>query len=342
VTALEAQGDVPHTIRSDIEIIRRNVELEAKLIDDLLDVTRISKGKIDLRQEVVDVHACLLSALEICKSEMEEKSLKLSIDLKATQHHVMADPTRLRQVFWNLLKNAGKFTPPEGRIRLQTANEEDRLSIKIADTGIGIDLEMIPKIFDLFEQGEQSKIRRFGGLGLGLSIAKALVDLHHGTLKAFSKGRGKGATFVINLATVVPVGQPPATALQAPAKFQETSFKILLVDDHPDTLRIMARLLQKWGYRVTTADCVAKALEQAASDNFDLLVSDLGLPDGSGLDIIRELKGRYGLRGIALSGYGTDDDLRESRLAGFEEHLIKPVSVDVLRTSVARVIAAPA
>lgn len=337
--ALAEQEELPEDVRTDLEIIRRNVELEAKLIDDLLDITRISRGKIQLHHEVVDVHACFRSALEICQKVIQDKHLNISLRLEADQPHVWADPARLQQVFWNLLKNAVKFTPEHGRISVKTANTDGRLQFEISDTGSGINPEVLPRIFNIFEQGEKSRTRQFGGLGLGLSIAKSVVEQHHGTLTASSEGKNKGATFTLEL-TSIPAATEHATPLgSTPAPCRKSARRILLVDDNADTLRILSRLLQKWGYVVTTATCVQSAFEQAERKQFDLLVSDLGLPDGSGLDIMKHVKKRYGLRGLAISGFGTDDDVRQSRDAGFEEHLIKPVSFPVLQKAVEQIAA---
>ena len=331
VSALQEQDDLSVPFRSDMELIRRNVEMESALIDDLLDVTRISRGKIVLQQETVDVHDCLGTALEICGAEITSKRLDIRSEFHAEQHHVCGDPARLRQVFWNLLKNAVKFTPEGGRITLRTQNVGDRVQIEITDTGIGIGPEVLPIIFNLFEQGERTRTRQFGGLGLGLHIARAVVELHEGRLTAFSEGKNKGATFTVDLATVhsQEKAAPPTPVVEP----QERPLRILLVEDHTDTLQVLTQLLKKWGHTVATAENVRTAQELADEQEFDLLISDLGLPDGSGLDVMRHLKERSGIPGIALSGYGTEEDIRQSRDAGFAEHLVKPVSVAALRTA---------
>jgi PAS domain S-box-containing protein len=339
VTTLETEANLPPELKADLALIRSNVEMEARLIDDLLDITKISKGKIALRLEAVDTHACLQTALTICGHTLETKHLEVVLDLRAKEHYVWADPIRLQQVFWNLFSNAVKFTPPEGRITVRSENHDGELQIEISDTGIGIEPTVMPRLFRLFEQGQQSKTRQFGGLGLGLSIAKAMLELHHGTLTAFSEGKDKGATFTVKLATI-PTPAEVAKPVAAPLPGVEGPRNILLVDDHPDTLSTLAKLLRRWGYAVQTATCVREALERAAKEPFDLIISDLGLPDGSGLDIMREVSRAYGLRGIALSGYGTEEDIRASEAAGFEEHMTKPISFDALRASIGRVIAA--
>ncbi|MEI6350528.1 MAG: ATP-binding protein [Verrucomicrobiota bacterium] len=339
VSALQEESGLPPEFRADMELIHRNVELEARLIDDLLDVTRISRGKVELHRENINLHDCLQMALDICAGDIRAKSLEISPAFDAPQHFVWADPARLQQVFWNLLKNAIKFTPARGRISVRTENAGSRVRIRVADSGIGIAPEVLPRIFNTFEQGEQSKHRQFGGLGLGLSIARAVVELHQGTLYAYSGGKDQGSTFITELETVL-----PDLEVHSGARFKLDSSepelrKVLMVDDHPDTLRILSRMVGKWGFCVRTATCVREALALAASERFDLVISDLGLPDGSGQEIMRETKMRYGLRGIAISGYGSDSDLRESEEAGFDTHLIKPISFQALKTAIHRITA---
>ncbi|XHR28624.1 MAG: ATP-binding protein [Chthoniobacteraceae bacterium] len=341
VSALQTQEGLPAELRDDMDLIRRNVEMESKLIDDLLDVTKISRGKIELHLEVVDICTLVRNALEICQKGIDAKHLEIVTSFQAKLHHALADPTRMRQVFWNLIKNAVEFTPDGGRITLNMRNEGDRLRVEISDTGAGIRPELLPKIFNAFERGDQTKTRRFGGLGLGLNIVKTVVELHHGTVTAFSAGPGTGAAFTVDLPALAPPRKP--LAAPAPAATRERPRKILLVDDHPDTLSTLAKLLRRWGYEVVTADCVHGALETAAREPFDVLISDLGLTDGSGLEIMRGLRHSDHLRGIAYSGYGTEEDIRKSREAGFEDHLVKPVSFDALRAAVQRITsAAPA
>jgi len=344
VSARQAQEELPEELRAELDMIRRNVEMEAKLIDDLLDVSKISRGKLELHPEIVDAHLLLRTALDICKKEIASKYLDISLSLQADPHHVRADPTRLRQVFWNLIKNAVEFTPEGGRISLRTTNTNGRLKIEIKDTGVGIRAELLPKIFAAFERGDQDhKVStRFGGLGLGLSIAKTVVEIHQGTLIAFSEGEGKGATFTVELPCISLTSESPQPPPPGSLAYEERPLKILLVDDHPDTLLTMSKLLRRWGYVVATADCVRAALELADKEPFDLLVSDLGLPDGNGMDIMRELKRRYTMSGIALSGYGTEEDIRQSREAGFAEHLTKPVSFQDLRQAIGRIAASKA
>jgi CheY-like chemotaxis protein/anti-sigma regulatory factor (Ser/Thr protein kinase) len=268
---------------------------------------------------------------------MAGKNLRVVRELKAARSHVSGDAVRLQQVLWNLLRNAVKFTPPGGQIVLRSENVDGLFRISVADTGIGIDAEAIGKIFTAFEQAERFITQRFGGLGLGLTISKRLVELHNGTLTAYSEGRDRGATFTVTLPVVpapsyepLPGSAPGAAGADATRRPAGRSLRILLVEDHDDTRRSMARLL---GARHTVRDVgsVAGALAiAAAGEAFDLVISDLGLPDGSGLDLMRVLRERYGLRGICLSGFGMEDDIARSADAGFRHHLTKPVDLHKL------------
>jgi CheY-like chemotaxis protein len=279
------------------------------------------------------VHDCIRRALETCRADARRKGVALELNLRAKDHHAWVDGARVQQVFWNLVNNAVKFTPTGGRVRVTSDNAEGRLRVRVEDTGIGIEPGTLPRLFRPFEQGEQTKLRRFGGLGLGLTIAKSLVELHDGRLTAFSEGKGKGTTFTVELGTAAP--EPKPAAPEPPVEVSDAgSWHILLVEDDPDTMRIMSRLLKRMGYVVGSADSVRAALEMAAREHYDLLISDLGLPDGSGLDVMREIRRRYGLKGLAISGYGTDEDIRESREAGFQQLLTKPVTVGRLESAV--------
>ena len=331
---LEHETDVPESMRPALEMIRRNVELEARLIDDLLDLTRISKGKVQLSLERVDAHALLRNALEICQAEIDQKHLALALDLAAERVQLEADPARLQQIFWNLIKNAVKFTPEGGRLTIRTRNDDEaNFRIEVADTGVGIDAESLPKIFKAFEQGERAKS---GGLGLGLAISKALVETHNGRLSAESPGRDEGATFTAVLplaADVVLAGANGAEAIPAERK----SLRILLVEDHEDTNRSLTQLLRRRGYHVQPAHNIARALDVAASEEFDVLVSDIGLPDGTGVDLMQQLSAKRPIFGIALTGFGMEEDIRKSHDGGFYHHLIKPVDLNKLDSIIQQV-----
>ncbi len=337
---LETSEDLPEDLRPVIEMVRRNIELEARLIDDLLDLTRISKGKLQLNMENVDIHAHLSNVVEMCQSEIRGKELTINVDLQASRFNALADPARIQQVFWNLIKNGVKFTPKGGTITIRSTNPTPgELRIEVSDTGIGIDPEMAPKIFDAFEQGSQKITRQFGGLGLGLSISRALMEMHGGTLSVTSDGVGEGAMFVIMLA----VEEPPAPGTTRSASMGGDLAgtrigRILLVDDHIETSTVLKLLLERRGYTVETAHTVADALALVHLLEFDLLISDIGLPDGSGLDLMRSIRETKPLPAIALSGFGMEEDIERSREAGFSEHLTKPVGFQRLQDAIARVL----
>jgi two-component system CheB/CheR fusion protein len=322
---------LPEELRDAAATIRRNVQLEARLIDDLLDLTRITRGKLELNTEPVDTHHLLQSTLEIVREDVARKHLQVISKLDAARHYVKADRVRLQQVFWNLINNAVKFSHHGGRIELRTWNESEDFLLEISDTGIGIQPEYQSLIFNAFEQGERSVTRQFGGLGLGLTISTTLLKLHGGAITVRSEGYNKGAAFTIRLGTL---DAPPAVQgmLMARETRELRPLRLLLVDDHPDTLRVLAMLLRKRGHTVMTADCVQGALEVIRTEPIDVLISDIGLPDGSGYDLMREAKQLRPLRGIALSGFGMEQDVHLSMDSGYDCHLTKPVDFDELQT----------
>jgi len=320
-------------------MIRRNVELEARLIDDLLDLTRISRGTLELQQRPVDTHLKLDNALKICHPGIQAKRIEIIVNKQSARHTVYGDAARIQQMMWNLLKNAVKFTPELGRVEITTASEGDEFVLTVKDSGVGIDPELLPHIFDAFEKGTRPTTPALGGLGLGLTISKALAQLHHGKLLAFSEGRGKGATFILRLPLMkdAPAAQPPKADDRT-----RTPPRLLFVEDHADTALALARVLSREGYAVTRADSVASAQKLIDAESFDLLISDIGLPDGSGLDIVRHLRKTQTTPGIAVSGYGMDQDISSAKDAGFSRHLTKPVHPDVLLAAVAEMLKKPA
>jgi signal transduction histidine kinase/CheY-like chemotaxis protein len=336
VGELEARAPNDPNVRQPLAVIRRNVELEARLIDDLLDVTRIAKGKLQLSFEVTSIHETLQRAYEICREDILQKNLHFEFRLRAENQYVNGDPARLQQVFWNLIKNGVKFTSEGGTIIVETVNlSDDRIAIRTIDTGIGIGREKIAKIFNAFEQGQSSITRKFGGLGLGLAISKAMVRAHGGTLAVESDGPGKGSIFSVILNTVpAPAETKSSAPASAPnAKQEKTAARkghLLVVDDHHDTCLGMKMLLERRGYRITLAHTADQAIEKAQAEKFDLLISDIGLPDRSGYELMKELRARNSLRGIALSGFGMENDISQARAAGFSEHLTKPINFDRL------------
>lgn len=333
-------------LREELATVRRNLELEARLIDDLLDLNRLACGKISLHLQPADLHRALQDVLSICHKEITEKGLALQLELASPDHFVSGDTGRLQQVIWNLLKNATKFTPKGGSITIRSLNPcEGTVRIEVTDTGLGIDPKHFSRLFVAFEQTNAQITRQFGGLGLGLAICKAIVDLHGGKIWVESKGKGHGATFALELPTTnirVPARTGAKLARKTTSrrsKSGDRNPRILLVEDNADTLRILTRLLEKVGCRVTAADGVNSALAaaqaaRAQSEKFDLVVSDLGLPDGDGRELMRQLRDLDGLAGIAISGYGMEADIEQSRAVGFARHLTKPVQLEELQEAI--------
>jgi signal transduction histidine kinase len=346
VAAMESDPGLPPPYREELAMIRRNVELEARLIDDLLDLSRVTNGKLRLQMQPTGVHDLLRHVFQICASDLEAKQLRLTSDFTAGDDRVTADPARLQQVFWNLLKNAIKFTPEGGRIAVRSRAVggdlgDGRLAVEVEDSGIGIAADVLPRVFDAFQQGEAKASWQSGGLGLGLAISKAVVEMHGGTIRAASAGPAQGACLLVEIPTAAPAVAAERAA-RPPERTVERARKprLLLVEDHEDTARTLARLLRFSGYRVRTAATVAQALEAAAAGRFDLLVSDLGLPDASGYDLMRQVRQLYGTPGIALSGYGMEEDVQKSMEAGFLDHLIKPINLDQLKATIQRAVEA--
>jgi signal transduction histidine kinase len=335
VAALETHVADSDEVRQALDVIRRNVELEARLIDDLLDITRIAKGKLKLSLEPVSVHSVLQRALEICREEISQKSLEVELTLNARDHFVQGDPARLQQVFWNLIKNSVKFTDEAGRVSLLTSNPQPgQIAIDVSDTGIGIEADKLPKIFNAFEQGQSSITRKFGGLGLGLAISRAMVLAHGGTISASSPGLNQGAKFTVRLSTIAEPaildGETPPNGAQpvsAPTPLRPP--RLLVVDDHEDTCTGLKMILERRGYDITVAYTADQAVEKAQREKFDLLISDIGLPDRSGYELMQEMRNR-GVPGIALSGFGMESDVNRARAAGFSEHLTKPINFERL------------
>ncbi len=352
-TAMLDQPTSPTEIRPTLEMIRENVMLQARLIDDLLDVMRIVRGKLPLKWSVVDCHDLIERAVAICKGEIEEKRLRLEVVLAADPHHVDADATRFQQVLWNLIKNALKFTPDGGTISIVARNGRSpdglasTITVEVTDSGIGIEPDVLATIFDPFQQGESTITRRYGGLGLGLAISRGIVEAHGGTLNVESAGTGRGATFRVSLkvvaapveAVAAPVETLPAPPEELPKGLPTAPHRrILVVEDDPATLQVMERLLRKLGHEVRTAATLGAAIDVLDDGGFDLLISDIGLPDGSGLDLIRRVVAARGpVPSIALSGYGMDEDVRRSREAGFSEHMTKPIDFTKLTAIIRRI-----
>jgi signal transduction histidine kinase len=341
LTDMEDYPDLPEKIRSDLLVISRNLQLEAQLIDDLLDLTRISRGKISLRREITDVHSLIRSVSQLCQTEIDKQQIGFELHLEASRYHVLGDASRLQQVLWNLLSNAVKFSNVGGKIELRTSVVADaELYVRLTDDGYGIDPDLLERIFQPFEQGDISPPAspRFSGLGLGLAISKFIVEAHQGEIWAESPGLGKGATFTVSLPLAERAQVQSAPPLGPKLLPVSRPVRILLVDDHLDTLDVMSRLLTRCGHEVVAASTYQKALSVGQQQKFDLLISDLGLHDGSGYELMSALRGASSVKGIALSGYGMKADVDRSLAAGFSEHLTKPCELSVLNATIQKVL----
>jgi PAS domain S-box-containing protein len=322
---------LPSEFVEDVDIIKRNVRLQARLIDDLLDLTRIARGKLELHFERVDAHALIPETIDIAKADIEKKKLQVSTQLNAEEHHIWADSVRIQQVFWNLINNAVKFTPPGGKIGIRSSNDDyDHFQFEITDNGIGIEVERQASLFTPFEQADPSVSRQFGGLGLGLAISRHLVHLHGGAITLQSRGRSYGATFKLTLDAVANHVEKSGVGSKAPQK-PAKSLRILLVEDHGDTRQTLSRLLSHFGHQISVADNTQSALEIVQSQKFDVVLSDIGLPDGSGYDVISQVKRKQPVKAVAITGFGTDEDVRRGKEAGFDFHLVKPIDFHELR-----------
>ena len=361
--ASESAGDesLPAPVRERFSNISKYVALEARLIDDLLDLTRIIHGKLLLERQAFDVHDVLRDALATVREQAREKRITIRTHLAAAQSVLHADPVRIQQILWNVLKNAVKFTHNGGEITVDThtttggsQNEKaaaGAVVIAIKDTGIGLTREEIGHVFNAFAQGDHvgdHGLHRFGGLGLGLTISRMLVESHAGTIRVESSGRNQGATFTVELPlTGTPIAKPapgdPALAgisardQSAPEK---SGLRILLVEDHQPTRDALMPLLVRRKHTVIGVGTVTEALEKAMAEKFDLVLSDIGLPDGNGYELMAELRGKYGLRGVAMTGYGAEQDVAKARESGFVIHLTKPVRADSLEQALGAATAA--
>lgn len=331
------QADYPLEAREAFALIAKNAALEARLIDDLLDVTRITHGKLSLEMRPLDLHSVLREAITTVRSELDLKGQTLKLNLGAVAPSVQGDLTRLQQVFWNVLKNAVKFTPAYGRIVVTSREAANAVEIEISDSGIGLTADEMERSFRTFSQGDHAlngNAHRFGGLGLGLAISRVLVEHHGGNISVQSAGRGQGATFTICLPLIKQQpdtnGSNAGAVMQTAAPASGCGVRLLLVEDHEATRVTLDRLLTRRGYLVKSAACSADALKAAAENTFDVVMSDIGLPDADGYTLMKQLYDHYRLRGVALTGYGMEDDIERGRAAGFVAHLTKPVDVHKL------------
>jgi CheY-like chemotaxis protein len=317
--------------------MRRNIKLEMRLVDELIDLNRVTKGKISLRLETVDVHTLISSVLKMYASEITARSLYITTDLVAEDCYVNCDSDRLQQVFWNIIKNAAFFTPKGGNIHIRTFNIASSICIAFKDTGIGMSPETMQNLFKPFD-GTPANSPPSEGLGLGLSISRALIVQQGGEITAKSDGIGSGSEFVIRLPSAqAPPG--PVVLPMAPTATMEAPIgrlRILLVEDHVDSAYVLSKILTLSGYEVDTAGTSASALELYRGNQYDLVLSDIGLPDGSGIDLVQKMKEIKDVRAIALTGFGTEEDMLLSEQTGFILHLTKPVDIQHLQAAIQR------
>jgi PAS domain S-box-containing protein len=339
---------LPADVKEQLAMMERNITLEARLIDDLLDLTTIVRGKLSFRTQACDAHSLVSLACEIVREDALAKAITITRDFSAQHSGLLADPARFQQVVWNLLRNAVKFTPQGGKITVKTSDQRYAsgapwLRIEVSDSGIGIASTELERIFLPFEQGGLTGNHRFGGIGLGLSIARAIVNLHGGRIHAESAGPGLGSTFIVELPRVIaapegmiaslPAATPPVKTETANSLEPLVPLRLLLVEDHESTLQSLTLLLTRAGCQVVPTNTVASALAAANNGTFDLVISDLGLPDGTGIELMEQLRDRHDLRGIVLSGYGMEEDIARSHAAGFVAHLIKPIDFTQLMST---------
>jgi PAS domain S-box-containing protein len=319
-------------------MIQRQVKHLARLIDDLLEVSRINHGKIELRKQEMDLALVIARAVETVTPLMEQNKHNLMVSIGPGPMNLVGDPARIEQVLENLLANAAKYTEEGGQITL-TARREPELIVTVKDNGIGISTEMLPRIFDLFAQADRSMDRSQGGLGIGLTLVKKLVEMHGGTATAASDGSGKGSEFTVRLPATWEAVAEEQTVEAGRSVTTDTGLRVLVVDDNRDAAAGLTRLLQASGFRVTTVADGTAALPAARADRPDVILMDIGLPGMDGYRVAEQLRNdasHHGVLLIAISGYGQDHDRRRSREAGFDHHLVKPVDYDSLLSLLAR------
>jgi signal transduction histidine kinase/DNA-binding response OmpR family regulator len=337
---------LPGAGREDIEqareIAERQVRNLARLVDDLLDVSRIDSGKVELRKGIVDLRTSIARAVETARPLLDARDHTLTVSLPDDPLPLLADAARLEQVLANLLNNAAKYTEPGGRVTLHADRQGDDLVVRVRDNGIGIDPELLPYVFELFTQADRSLDRSQGGLGIGLTLVRRLVDLHGGQVSVTSDGGGRGSEFVVRLPAASPGAEAPewdpATCGHPLQPGPIRPNRVLLVDDNIDGARVLARLLRADGHRVDVAHDGSKALEIARSAPPDVVLLDIGLPGMDGYEVARRLReagpsSRAMI--VALTGYGQQSDRDRSREAGFDHHLVKPVDPDLVRELIA-------
>ena len=342
-----ATGDLSRAELGQLaSLLQRTAAAQGRLIDDLLDLTAMMREKVRIERAAVDVHEVALDALQTFSREISAQALSLTVDLTAARSVVDGDGVRLKQIFWNLIGNAIKFTPKAGKLGVRSWNNDARILIEVSDSGAGIEAGQLERLFEPFEQASPDSAGK-SGVGLGLAIAKGLVDLHGGHNVAASPGPGKGARFVVELPVLVapPLARGarrllPAPGPAAPAGRGTAQRRIVLVEDNADIAKPLARALEQAGYHVAIASTLEAALREDY-DDVDVLLSDLDLPDGNGLSLVRRILQKTDVAAIALSGHAAPPDLDASRQAGFVAHVKKPFDFPTLLAAIESAMKSP-
>ncbi|MBL1179231.1 hybrid sensor histidine kinase/response regulator, partial [Pantanalinema sp. GBBB05] len=326
-----------------LKTIERNAQLQSELIEDLLDVSRILQGKLSLNVSLVNLAAVIRSAMETVRLAAEAKSIHVEAEL-AEVGQVSGDATRLQQVVWNLLSNAVKFTPANGQVTVRLTQRENQAQITVQDTGKGIAPDFLPQVFDYFRQEDGATTRKFGGLGLGLAIVRQIVELHGGTVRAESQGEGRGATFIVRLPLML-IQHPVASVPESPSCSLDLSgIQVLVVDDEADSRDFIAFVVGQSGATVRTAVSVAEAIALLTQSQFDILLSDIGMPEMDGYMLMRQVRRlppeqNGQVKAIALTAYAGDFNQQQALQAGFQQHIAKPVEPQALVETIATLYA---
>jgi two-component system CheB/CheR fusion protein len=326
----EIRGSVP--LRRMADAVKRNAVAQSKLIRDLLDLSRLRSGKLELNRETVSPVVSIYNAIETVRLEAAEKNIKLDVDAPAEAVFVKADPVRLEQVIWNLLNNAVKFTPRDGRIAVKLLAETDRIVLSVEDNGQGIDSSFLPHIFEIFRQADSAANRSQSGMGIGLAVVQQLVELHGGSVNAHSDGVGQGASFTISLPRSAEDRSQSKPLLELGIDSLE-GMKVLVVDDSEDTTEMVRHLLEMGGAKVTAVTSGFQALQVARENQFDVVLSDISMPGMDGFEFLSRLHalpGHHDLPAIALTGFGRPEDVQRAHGQGFYAHLTKPFDIQAL------------
>lgn len=325
---LSVHAENREVIRQAGDVVERQVRHQARLLDDLLDVSRITRGKIELRRSRVSLASVIADAIEATRGLIEARKQTLSFSLSEGPIDLEADPTRIEQVIANLLNNAAKFSEPGSAITIAAGVEADRAVVRVRDTGAGIPADMLGRVFELFTQIDPALSRSQGGLGIGLTLVRSLVEMHGGTVEALSAGPGHGSEFVVRL----PLGASASRSPDDPAAPKAPPRHVLIVEDNEDAREMLRFALELDGHRVETAGDGVRAVEIAVETRPEVALVDIGLPGLNGYDVARQIRAALGpgIRLIALTGYGQAEDRRRAREAGFDAHLVKPLDPETL------------